>query len=491
MKRVAAAILFAVLLLSASAQGKGGDSISHTILPNGLDVFAVENRSVPLVTICMAFRGGASAQTPETAGLFHLYEHMLFAGNRKYPTKEAFNAALNNMGTTTWNGATGTEFINYHITVPSERLAEGMDFWAQAVRYPVFDPATLENEKQVVLNEIKGYHSDPARIANNALESRIFADYPWRKNVDGPESNIESANVDKLRAMQSSFYIPGNMTLIVGGDCVPEEVFALAGGLFGDWAGAPAPSIGEPPHGAFPAGIKLVSAEELFYRGLAQIQYRWRGPDVLRQTKDTYTSDVLLFLLSSPVGRFKTSVMEKVNGLYDAEYIDFSYPTARDGGNFIFTAYMVIHDPAAEGAILDRTEALRAAVLEEFALIAEDPEGYFGAGELEKAKTKLIDLNIYAMESAQSFVTDTLTFWWSTATADYFFAYEENCGKVNWTDIADLVLRYIVGRGKTPEAATLMRIRASTLETDAMLGEKMHEYGYLNVSADNAFWWQK
>ena len=490
-RRIAIVAFLGALLLPASAQVPGGEAVAHKILSNKLEVFAVEDHSVPLVTICVAFRGGASAQTPETAGLFHLYEHMLFAGNAKYPTKEAFNAALNSMGTTAWNGATGAEFINYHITVPSDRLSEGVDFWAQAVRNPIFDPSVLETEKQVVLNEIKGYHNDPAQIANNALESRMFADYPWRKNVDGPERNIESANVATLREMQSTFYIPTNMALIVGGDCVPDEVFGFAEELFGDWTGGPAPSLGEPPHGALPAGIKLISSEDLFYRGLAQIQFRWRGPDVLRQTRDTYTSDVTLFLLSSPVGRFKRSIMANVEGLYDAEYIDFSYPTARDGGNFIFSTYMLIDKPAIEGAVLDRIEGLRAAVLNEFTQIAADPEAYFGAAELEKAKTKLIDQNIYAMESAQRFVTETLTFWWSTATADYFFTYEDNCRRVGWSDIADLVSRYIVGGGKTPESATLARIRTSTFGSDLIMSAKMQEYGYEKVGAGNAFWWQK
>jgi len=486
----------ACFVLSVPAQagqgGSAGDTIGHSTLSNGLEVFVAENHTVPLVTICVAFRGGASAHTPETAGLFHLYEHMLFAGNAKYPTKDAFNAALNRMGTTAWNGATGTEYINYYITIPSDRLAEGIDFWAQAVRNPALAPGVLETEKQVVLNEIRGYHTDPKQVAENALESRMFPTYPWRKNIDGPEKNIEAATVDILRTMQSNYYIPKNMALMVGGDCTPEEVFTLAKTSFGDWQGKDAPILGSPPQGPIPAGIRLVSSENLFYRGLAQVQFRWRGPDVLVQTKDTYTSDVLLFLLSSPVGRFKSSIMKKVAGLYDPEYIDFSYPTARDGGDYIFTTYMVVQKPAAEGPVLDRTEALRQAVMEEFGLIAKDPEAYFGAEELEKAKTKLIDQNIYAMESAETFVTNTLTFWWSTATADYFFGYEGNCRKVTWNDVRNLIAQYLTGDGALrPESAALVRIRTSTFGTDSQMASKMQEYGYQQVSADNAFWWQK
>jgi zinc protease len=469
------------------------DGISYRKLPNGLEIFAMRNSSVPLATICVAFRGGAIAHTPETSGLFHLYEHMLFAGNAKYPTKQAFNAALNSMGTTTWNGATGTEYINYHITIPSEALEKGVEFWAAAVRSPIFDPQTLENEKSVVLNEIKGYHADPAQIASNALSSRMFPAAPWRKNIDGPEENIESANVSALRDIQKKFYIPSNMALLVGGDCDPDEVFALAEKYFGDWSGDPAPELGKPAQGPLPEGVRVISIEDAFYRGLAQAQFRWRGPDVLENPEDTYAADVLLFLMSSPVGRFKKSLMAKVPGLFDPEYIDFSYPTARDGANFIFNTYLVVQKPQSEGAVLDRVDLLRLAVMEEFALMAADPQGYFGARELEKAKTKLIDQNIYALESADSFITDTLTFWWSTAAADYFFGYEENCAAVGWDSIVSLLRRYILGARADlrPSQATLVRIRTSTAGTDFKMAGKIEELGYAKATSDTAFWWQR
>jgi len=134
---------------------------------------------------------------------------------------------------------------------------------------------------------------------------------------------------------------------------------------------------GEPPHGQIPERIRLVTAENQFYRGIAQVEFRWRGPDVTRQTYDTYVSDVLLFLLSSPSGPFKSSIMKKVYGLYDAEYIEFIYPTSRDGGNYIFSTLMLAQKPDTEEPILQRVEELRKTVQDEFARIAEDPRSYF------------------------------------------------------------------------------------------------------------------
>lgn len=477
-------LAISAVLALAAAMALAAAPPAHKKLANGLEVFAVENHAVPLATVCLVFRGGAYAQEPETAGLFHLYEHMLFDGNEKYPTQEAFMAALNRMGVTGWNGGTGTEHINYYITLPSERLAEGLEFWSWAVKRPVFDPDKLGREKEVVINEIKGYHVDPDQVAENALESRIFAGYPWRKNIDGPESVIAAATIEQLEAMRDGFYIPSNAAILVGGDVKAAEVFALAEKYYGDWSGGAAPVLGEPPHGPFPEGVALVYPDDNYYEGVAAAGLRWRGPDVGRQREDTYASDILLFLLSSPVGRFKTALMDAGLGLYDPEYIGFGYPTARDGGSYQFAAFFLLGPDASD--ILERTEALRGAVDAQFALIAEDPAAYFGEDELEKAKTKLIDQNILSEEVASGFVSGTLTFWWSVAGADYFFDYEKNCSKVSWTDISGLVERYFIGK----DSASMLRLRADAYAAAPGAAQGAAELGYAEIGPDNAFWWQ-
>ncbi len=459
----------------------------HRTLANGLEVFVVENPAVPLATVCLAFRGGASAQDPDTAGLFHLYEHMLFDGNEKYPSQAAFMAALNRMGVANWNGSTGAQYINYYITIPSDRLAEGIEFWSWAVKKPLFNADKLEREKQVVINEIRGYHTDPDHIAEEGLESRVFSSYPWRKNIDGPEDTIQKATVGQLEAMRAKFYIPRNTAILIGGDVKADKVFALAEKYFGDWKGGAAPVIGEPPQGPVPEGIALVYPDDNFYQGVAQVNYRWRGPDVLRQTKDSYVSDVFFSLISSPVGRFKSNLMKSGVGLYDPEYIGFSYPTSRDGGDYSFGAYFATRDPATEGNILDRTEALRGILKDEFSLIAADPQAYFGPGELEKAKAKLVDENLLSQEVASHFVTGTLTFWWSVATADYFFGYEDNCRRVSWADISDLIGRYLIS---APSAAAL-RMRTDAYAADPAAAEREKALGYSRIGSDNAFWWQR
>jgi len=480
------AFVAAIGLATLSAEGPAAGGVAHRVLPNGLEVFVAENHAVPLVTVSVAFRGGAIAQSPETSGLFHLYEHMLFTSNEKYPNQAAFTGALNKMGVANWNGATGTEYINYYITVPSDKLGDGIEFWSWAVKKPLFEAEKLKSEKDVVINEIRGYHSDPDEIMSNAISSRAFSSFPWRKNIDGPEETVRNATLEQLQAMRSQFYIPRNAALFIGGDASPESAFALVEKWFGDWQGGSAPLVAEDPQKAIAPGSRLVYPDDTFYDGIGQVELAWRGPDSMRQTKDTYTSDVFLYLLSSPVGRFKQDLMKSCPGLYDPEYIGFSYPTSRDGGAYYFSTYLLLDHPEKRGPTLDRVSALEAAVESEFALISKDPEAYFGPEELAKAKAKLIDQNLLSTEVASSYVTSTLTFWWAVATTDYFFGYEANCEKVSFADIKSLIGNYLVGK---PHVSAL-RLKSDAYASEGDMAEKAKAQGYVEVTADNAFWWQ-
>ncbi|MCX8013476.1 MAG: hypothetical protein N3A02_04190, partial [Rectinema sp.] len=185
---------------------------------------------------------------------------------------------------------------------------------------------------------------------------------------------------------------------------------------------------------------------------------------------------------------YKRQLMRTVFGLYDPEYIDFSYPTARDGANYIFSTYMLVQKPAQEDPLLKRVEALRQTLRREFETIAADPASYFGPEALEEAKTKLVDQNVFALESAGPFVTGTLTFWWAVAGTDYFFDYEANCRTVRWEDISRLIRTYLLDEQR---AAALVRVRTSTYAADPRGEAVRAELGYIRITPENAFWWQQ
>jgi zinc protease len=454
--------------------------LTWQVLDNGLEVFIFESHAVPLAKIEVVFRCGSIAQTPETAGLFHLYEHMLFKGNAVLRSDSDFQAAMKELGVTEWNGGTSDEFVNYYFTVPSGKVEKGLSFWSAAMRRPLFLESELAPEKDVVINEIRGDHNEPDRVYDDAITSKLFFKYPWRKDATGPEANVKNATVAQLRAIQNAYYIPNNAAILVGGDVDPAEILRLIKKFYGDWPKGPAPWASRSAPHPFPAADSfIVYPDESAYRDIVTVDVRWRGPDVLDQTKDTYTADLWLSLLEDPAGPFLNHLQKKIPAMYKKEATSVSYFTQRDGGVVYFrTALKTTPGQNPAQAVLDAKKA----VLEEMSLMASDPH-YFSDADFALVKARLEDQLLLSRETADRFI-DTLSFWWSTASTDYYFGYVDNLRRVTNTDVSKFITTYLV----TKKSVTGVRLSPS-LYRGATAG--FQKARFEEITTANAFWWQE
>ncbi len=130
---LAVVLLAPVLAGAQSSRGELQKIIQRQVLPNGLEVIVVENHGVPIATIEIDVKNGAFTQTPEFAGLAHLYEHMFFKASRDYADPDAFIDRASELGAV-FNGTTVEERVNYYLTLPADSLRGGMTFVASALR---------------------------------------------------------------------------------------------------------------------------------------------------------------------------------------------------------------------------------------------------------------------------------------------------------------------------------------------------------------------
>jgi zinc protease len=471
---------FLCIQMTASTQSQDIPGLYRYTLDNGLQLFVLENNTAPLAFVQIAVRTGAVSQTPQTAGLFHLYEHMMFKGNAKYPDQAAVTAALNKMGVAEWNGSTGVDEINYYVTVPSALVRDGLEFWSYAVRTPLLDAKELENEKGVVLAEITGNNSDPGHIFTAAVARHLFAESPWRLDAGGSPDTVRAATVSQLRMIQQQFYVPENAALFVGGDVHHDDVYRMVCDLYGTWAkgSGPVPSMAPPVQTPFARNEKYVYPNPQMSDNYIQVVYYLRGPDAENAAADTYAADVWTHLLDNPSGTFKQKFLQdRKLSIPDPDYLSGFYSTQRASGMIACTATML---NTSGSPVVQADHFLNVLTTDALPSMAAGAR-WFQTDDMDVAKKRMQDARTYSLETAAGFLS-SLSQLWAIAGDTYFFTYNDRIAAVTADEISAFVKKYVAGKYGM----------AVVFVSPAVFEQRQQEFrkaGYTEITPENAFWW--
>jgi len=401
--------------------------IRRKVLPNGLEVIVVENHGVPLATVEIDVKNGSFTQSPEYAGLAHMYEHMFFKANKDYPLPESFAQRATELGAV-FNGSTREEVVNYYLTLPADSARAGMRFLASAIRSPLFREDELATEKEVVLGEYDRQEANPGFGFEQEMTKRLYPGQFSRKNTIGDRDVIKTVTPQKMRFIQGLYYVPNNSSLVVTGDVSPDSVFTWAQSFYGDWAKGADPFVANPiPPIPALEGSQAVVAEAPVSAVTVLIQ--WQGPSVRRDAASTYAADVFSDALNSPNSRFQQRLVD--SGLWQG--VVANYYTLDQTGPISFSGQT---SP-------DKLRQALAALYDELAKL-DDP-GYFGIEELKQVKAQRAVASAFGAERTSG-LTHTVGFWWSVADLEYFMGYVDTMAKQTPEDLRRYAARYIVGK---------------------------------------------
>jgi predicted Zn-dependent peptidase len=163
--------------------------ITVTTLKNGLRLHRVAVPGTRAVTILAAFDAGARTERPEENGMAHFLEHLVFKGGEKYPTYRDVNEAAENIGAVL-NAYTSHDLVAFHITARAQRGLEAADLLTDFVARPQIDPAELDRERGVVVQEIARAEDQPATLAEHLIDEAVFGDHPLGRPVLGPAEHL-------------------------------------------------------------------------------------------------------------------------------------------------------------------------------------------------------------------------------------------------------------------------------------------------------------
>lgn len=177
---------------------------------------------------------GTAAERPDEHGCAHLLEHMLFkpcalghgpksnrarlaaAGVRRAEAALDLAGAIEALGGDI-NAFTSHDETVVHVTAPAARAAEAAALIATAALYPTLDPATLAQEREVVIEEIKQYDDDPGQRVTQAALARVYGGHAYARPVLGLEAEVAGHTAARLRAYHRRAYAGSRLTLVAVG----------------------------------------------------------------------------------------------------------------------------------------------------------------------------------------------------------------------------------------------------------------------------------
>lgn len=306
-------------------------------LDNGLTVYFIPKTDTPLVSVWLASKTGAYTETPDTNGLTHLFEHMYFKANKHMKSAEDYFNTMNKLGII-YNGYTSKEYVYYFYILPKYLLEPATRLMHDSIVFTGLDPAELEREKQVVIEEYNLRNSDPDYyLLYRMMPQALYQDQFYRFDVIGDMEIIKTSTVEKLQKIKESFFIPKNSALFIVGDFDSESAKKIVTDIFSDWKGGERPELKiEPVKPLTENVVKFNYMQNPYY---AKIYIMLNGPGTA--TKDGerlgYAADVLFQSLSLQNHPFRKALAPYV---YDWS---FYYQTNLYDGPIYFTAIVPVN----------------------------------------------------------------------------------------------------------------------------------------------------
>jgi zinc protease len=308
-KMILVTIAVMLMLLPAFAQTEAGavklpPYKEHT-LENGLKVFIMESREVPLVTLRLLVPAGSAMDNSGADGAANLTGRLLQKGAAGL-NADQISEMIEEVGGRL-SVRTGRDFLMINADFLAKDMQRAFDIMGKVVLSPDFPREELDREKGLVTAEIQAAKEQPSGIATREFMRELVGNHPYAHPVEGTEASVGAMTRDQVLAFYRQHYVPAGSILAVVGDVNAGAALELVKATFGGWKGE-AVAVGEAPAltpKKFP-GRKLVVVNK---PDATQSQIRIGNISVGRSTPDYFP---LLVTNSVLGGGFTSRLMDEI-----------------------------------------------------------------------------------------------------------------------------------------------------------------------------------
>ncbi len=310
--------------------------MAKTVLPSGVRIVTEREKSVRSAAFGIWVNVGSRDENTKTAGASHFLEHLLFKGTKRRSALE-ISSAIEAVGGDT-NAFTGKEYTCFYARVIDKDLPLAVDVICDLITSSLVEPADVDAERKVVLEEIAMRDDDPSDLIHDLFLENYYGDSTLGRPILGSVKSIKNMSRQTVFDYYRSKYQPQDLVVSVAGNIKHRQVVrmveeALSKDSFLDRANKSSASFIRPDSKTKVTGVGKVS---LTYRKTEQAHLIYGVPGVARNDSRRFALSVLASALG---GGMSSRMFQEIREKRGLAYSVYAYPQ-QFAGSGVLTFYV-------------------------------------------------------------------------------------------------------------------------------------------------------
>jgi len=190
--------------------------VKQTTLDNGVVVLSERLPGASSAAAGIWVQHGSRDESLELSGLSHYYEHMVFKGTE---SRSALDIALQVEGKGAYlNAYTSKDYTCFYTRSSLQDLPGCFSVVGDMLNAPVLDTIEAAREKQVIIEEIRGYDDTPDDAVHDLFATALWGKSPLGQPVAGTVSSVRKLGAVQLQGYHQQVLQTLPMIAVCAGD---------------------------------------------------------------------------------------------------------------------------------------------------------------------------------------------------------------------------------------------------------------------------------
>ncbi len=203
-------------------------------LSNGIEVYGIENRELPLVEFSLVIDGGHLFDTPDKNGVANLMTDIMMEGTAT-KTPEELEEEIDLLGSNI-SMYTGDLSINVRASSLSRNFPKTIELVQEILLEPRWDEEEFGRIKTRTVNDLKRRQANPSYVSRQIFTEKIYGENNIMSiPTSGSEETIDGLSVEDLKSYYDNYFSPNITRVHVVGSITREEALEALRGLEEHW----------------------------------------------------------------------------------------------------------------------------------------------------------------------------------------------------------------------------------------------------------------